>query len=379
MLHLNLRRLPSLAGLLLAGAALLAPAARAEVPAWGLGPFAKADAVNPIVTPDKAAVFDCPMRKAPVRWEALHTFNPAAALKDGTVYVLYRAEDDTGEMKIGGHTSRLGMAESRDGLHFTRRPTPVFFPAEDAQKANEWDGGCEDPRIVQRPDGTFVMMYTQYNRKRTHLAVASSRDLVTWQKHGPVFAKAFGGKFAAGNKSASVVTELKDGRLVAAKINGKYWMYWGEGAIRLATSDDLIDWTPLVDGQGKLVDMLRTRRGKFDSALVEAGPPAVLTSRGIVLLYNGKNDGKRGDKQLTAGAYAGGQALFDAHDPAKLLARCNDYFFKPERPYEVTGQYKAGTVFIEGLVHFQNSWFLYYGTADSRVAVATAPAGEPKH
>ena len=48
---------------------------------------------------------------------------------------------------------------------------------------------------------------------------------------------------------------------------------------------------------------------------------------------------------------------------------------KPELPYEKTGQYAAGTTFAEGLVWFHNQWFLYYGCADSLVAVATAPGG----
>ena len=42
------------------------------------------------------------MCKAPVRWQATHTFNPAAVVKDGKVYVLYRAEDDSGS-GIGGY------------------------------------------------------------------------------------------------------------------------------------------------------------------------------------------------------------------------------------------------------------------------------------
>ena len=80
------------------------------------------------------------------------------------IYVLYRAEDNSG-VGIGGHTSRLGLAESTDGLHFTRHSSPVFYPTNDAQKDNEWPGGCEDPRIVETDDGRYVLTYTQYNRK----------------------------------------------------------------------------------------------------------------------------------------------------------------------------------------------------------------------
>lgn len=128
-----------------------------------------------------------------------------------------------------------------------------------------------------------------------------------------------------------------------------------------------------MDAQGSLVPVLRPRPGHFDSALAESGPPAVLTARGLVFLYNGKNADRGGDPTLKPGTYSAGQALLDPHDPTHVLARPDRYFLTPERPYEVTGQYAAGTVFIEGLAHFQGRWWLYYGTADSMVATASAP------
>ena len=117
-----------------------------------------------MIAPRPESTFIDPILKAPAHWEALHTFNPAAIVRDGKMVVLYRAEDDSGAMEIGGHTSRLGLAESKDGIHFTRRAEPVFFPAEDDQKAREWPGGVEDPRIVESEDGTYVLTYTQWNR-----------------------------------------------------------------------------------------------------------------------------------------------------------------------------------------------------------------------
>ncbi|RYD20907.1 MAG: hypothetical protein EOP69_01610, partial [Spirochaetia bacterium] len=116
---------------------------------------------------------------------------------------------------------------------------------------------------------------------------------------------------------------------------------------------------------------LAPRQGRFDSGLAECGPPAILTPKGIVLLYNGKNaNGDSADPALKPGVYANGQALFDANDPTKLLARSDQPFFKPELSWEATGQYAAGTTFIEGLVYFNEKWFLYYGCADSFVGVA---------
>lgn len=339
---------------------------------WEIGPFERANDVNPILFPLADTTFYCPLQHKEVKWECEHVFNPAAVVRNGKIYLLYRAEDNFGA-GIGYHTSRLGLAESQDGLHFKRCSTPVFFPASDNQFFHEWPGGCEDPRIVEKEDGSYVMMYTQWNRQIAVLAVATSPDLVNWTKHGYVFETAnegtFGRRFC---KSGSIICRCEGDRLIAAKIQGQYWMYWGEGNIHVAVSHDLISWQPLYGNNGLLINLLEPRPGKFDSALAEAGPPAILTDKGIVFIYNGKNDAHDGSSKIGPGAYAAGQALFDAQDPTKLLARTEDDFFKPEEPFETNGQYFDGTVFTQGLVHFQGQWFLYYGAADSVIGVAVA-------
>ena len=156
-------------------------------------------------------------------------------------------------------------------------------------------------------------------------------------------------------------------------------MYWGEAFVNVAVSDNLTDWTPLLAEDGSLLRVMEPRNGYFDSMLTECGPPAVLTSDGIVLIYNGKNarDGKR-DPQVSPEAYCPGEALFDAADPTRLLDRLDVPVLQPEEAFERTGQYAAGTIFSEGLVYRDGRWYLYYGCADSRVGVAICerqPAG----
>jgi len=358
------------------GLAAAASVGAADLPNWALGPFERPNHAQPVIRPDKTATFDCPWRKTEVHWEALHTFNPGAVLKDGRIQVLYRAEDDLGEMKIGGHTSRLGLGTSDDGITFERRGEPVFFPANDAQGENEWPGGCEDPRIATAPDGTFVMTYTQWNRKHVRLGIATSKDLVHWEKLGAAFR---GTAYEnLGTKSAAVVHEVKDGKLVATKINGKYWMYFGEAQVNVATSEDLLHWSPQEERPGKLRALIQPRRERFDSALTEVGPQAVRTDAGIVLIYNGKNaTNEKRDPSLRGGVYSCGQVLFDAKDPTRVLERLEKPCFKPELDWERSGQYAAGTTFAEGLVYREGRWFLYYGCADSFVGVAMADAHEP--
>ena len=186
------------------------------------------------------------------------------------------------------------------------------------------------------------------------------------------FAKAHEGRFTRiATKSASILTKLKDGKLVIDKVDGRYFMYWGEYAVHAAVSDNLTDWYPVLNEKGELRKLATPRRGYFDSQMTECGPPAVRTQAGIVLLYNGKNErGLRGDTAYAAGAYCGGQMLFDAKNPYRLIGRLDKPFFVPEAPFERSGQYVHGTVFMEGLVCHGHRLYLYYGCADSRVAVA---------
>ncbi|MFI5183195.1 MAG: glycoside hydrolase family 130 protein [Vicinamibacteria bacterium] len=347
---------------LLAAWVVAAPSAAGPVVGqpWALGPFTKR--VRPILGPSPDAVFACPMLGRQVRWEALAAYNAAAVVRDGRVFLLYRAQDPDG-------VSRLGLASSRDGLTFTRRPAPVLHPDDDAMKEYEWPGGCEDPRLVSDGKGGYVLTYTAWDKRTARVAVATSPDLVRWTKRG----LAFGGKHRnLWSKSGSIVCRWKGSECVAVKVHGHYWMLWGDTSIFAATSDDLLSWTPL-ESDATLSAVLTPRGGSFDSELVEPGPPAFLTREGILCVYNGRNlAGEAGDPRLSAGGYATGQALFAPDDPMRLLARAAESILRPELDSEMQGQV-PNVVFGEGLVMFKGHWLLYYGTADSRLAVASAP------
>lgn len=333
---------------------------------WTLLPFVKMDEVNPILKPGTGSFID-PISKKEVKWEEKDVFNPAIVMRNGKVYMLYRAQDKIG--KPGG-TSRIGLAVSTDAVHFTRMPKPVLYPDNDAFKSKEWEGGCEDPRVVQDDKGVYYMTYTAFDGKTARLFVATSTDLMHWKKHGSVFAKAYHGKYVdKWSKSGSIVSRYINGQAIATKIEGKYWMYWGDTQIFCAISFDLINWIPLEVQNGDLKVVLPTRKGKFDSDLVESGPPAMLTEKGVLLMYNSRNVPSIGDKSLPEGTYTPGEVLFHWHDPTKILSRTDHYFMKPEKPYEITGQVNQ-VCFLEGLTQFKGAWYLYYGTGDSRIAVA---------
>ena len=233
-------------------------------------------------------------------WESAGAFNPSVVAYSGKFVMLYRAQDSNG-------TSRLGYADSNDGIHFTRRPQPVFVPETDYEK----DGGVEDPRLVKFGD-TFYLTYTGYNRKDAQLCLATSKDLAHWARKG-VILPAYKGNWNVG--------WTKSGAIVPLKIAGKYWMYFlGTSSDKtdqmgLASSTDLIHWS-----EETKTPVLPRRPGQFDSRVVEPGPAPVVTRRGIVLVYNGADD------QLV---YRTGVAVFDLHDPSKVLYRSDQPIFSP--------------------------------------------------
>lgn len=330
---------------------------------WAILPFNKVDSVNPVLTAG-VLEFRCPVLGKSVKWEEKDVFNPAAVVKQDKIYLLYRAED-----KIGKHagTSRIGLAVSEDGLHFTKMPEPVLFPDNDSLKIYEWEGGIEDPRVVESDEGTYVMTYTAYDGQIARLLLATSPDLIHWTKHGTVLNGSYKNIWS---KSGAIVARRVGSRIIAHKINGRYWMYFGDTDLFLATSEDLLHWKP-VEQNGSLQSVLQPRKKYFDSRLVESGPYALLEEDGILLIYNGMNAEQDGDPTYAKGAYCAGQALFDKNDPTRLINRLEKPFMKPDKDYEIIGQINQ-VCFLEGMVPFRDKWFLYYGTADSKIAVAVS-------
>ena len=346
---------------------------------WAFPYFEKLDSINPILEPSAELVFTDPIDNVDQRWEQRNVLNPTALVRSDSVYLLYRAQDSSG-------TSRIGMAVSSDGMHFTKRKKPVFYPDEDSMKIYEWNyrkfdpssdttgcyfcyfDGVEDPRIVKSPDGNYIMTYTSYDGKTARLSLASSPDLINWEKHGLVLKdEMYKGLWS---KAGAILAELIDGEIIAKQVDGKYWMYFGDTNIFMLHSENLIDWEPALNKEsGKIISVLHPRMGYFDSRLVEPGPYALYSEQGINLIYNSSNASNYNDGELPKYTYAAGQALFDKEKPYKLLDRTNKYFIHPDKDYEREGEVNE-VCFVEGLVYFKSKWFLYYGTADSKIAVA---------
>jgi predicted GH43/DUF377 family glycosyl hydrolase len=285
--------------------------------------FAAPPAAPPAVTIQAERLSDQPLlRPAAPPWMEAGAFNPAAIAANGKTVLLYRARDVRG-------TSRIGYAESADGLHFKPDPRPVLEPAA----AYERGGGLEDPRVL-RIGTVYYMTYTAYNRHDAQLCLATSPDLRHWSRRG-VILPAYKGAWTTG--------WTKSGAIVPQRIGGKWWMYYlgtrrdPDGKDRdymgLASSDDLLHWSDATKQP-----VLERRPGAFDDRVMEPGPPPIVTSVGILLLYNGAND------KLV---YGPGWILFDKADPRRVVARSEKPFMLPTLPWERIGTV-PNVIFLEG-------------------------------
>ncbi|CAN3377229.1 hypothetical protein DIURU_003520 [Diutina rugosa] len=305
-----------------------------------IGPFTRYEH-NPILVPDQNREF-----------ESGYLYNATAIVVDDRVWLLYRAQSTN-------KTSSVGLAWSSDGVTFTKYPKPIIYPTE------PWEakGGCEDPRIVfDYENKRFVVTYTGYDSKTARLCVAYSKDLLNWTKLPP---------FVKPSKDGEQGSEWsKSGAIFNEKVNGRYWMVYGEGNHKLAYSEDMINWT--MAGSFSNPEVFTVPRFPYESRLIEPGPaPIKLTTGQWAFLYNASTNG---DDQLglEPTTYTLSQMLVDL--PAieqGPVARLERPFMRPESDNEKNGQVDK-VVFCEGVVQFHGKWFLYYGQGDSELGVAFA-------
>ncbi|NJE05013.1 glycosidase [Thermococcus sp. M36] len=284
---------------------------------------------NPVLSPSKEG------------FDSKNTYNPAVIKHRGTFVMLYRAEAK-GE-KI---TGRIGLALSGDGINFVRHPEPVMEPEYGWEKV-----GVEDPRVV-RVGKTYYMTYTGYDGRVARLCIATSKNLLSWKKHGVVFEEFPFEKNGKPNwtKSGAILTE----KMESGPFRGHYIMYFGDSNVWLAYSKDLIHWE-------YEPEPVLTPRGY----LVEPGPAPLVLEEGILLIHN-EAFWMGGDLIYTVQA-----ALFDREDPRKLLWRTERPLLEPEFEWEKKG-WVDNVVFAEAMVEHGGKMYLYYGGSDRYVGLAVS-------
>ncbi len=283
--------------------------------------------LNPIINPsDLPYPCDC-------------VCNPAAMIVDGETLMLLRVIDQQG-------SSHITVARSRDGISDWRiESEPLMAPTDKNLPYEVY--GCEDPRMVYLEDrGEYAITYTGYSSLGAGICIASTKDFKTVQRYGLVIAP-----------------NNKDAALFPRKIGGRYWMLHRPtlGSLEhiwLTESQDLIYW-------GRPWMIIEERGGPWwDGEKVGAGPPPIETSEGWLLLYHGV-------KQTSHGPiYRVGLALLDLEDPRKVIKRLPRWIFGPKTEYEATG-FIPGVVFPTGAVVKGDELWMYYGAADTRIALAT--------
>lgn len=270
-------------------------------------------------------------------------FNPGVAELGEQTVLVARVEDRSG-------VSHLSVARSADGLtNWEIDPEPSLAPDPDSY-AEIW--GLEDPRITQVGDEYFIV-YTGFSEGGPLVCLAKTTDFVSFERLGvlmppedkdaALFPQTFGGRWALIHRPVPAGS-------------------FGEGThIWISFSPDLRHW-----GDHKV--LIDARRGpRWDATKVGLGPPPVLTEYGWLLMYHGV-------RSTAAGAiYRLGLALADRHDPGRLILRSSEWVFGPEADYERAGDV-SGVVFPCGWIVDRDTQTvrLYYGAADTAIAVATA-------
>lgn len=269
-------------------------------------------------------------------------FNPGATLlPDGTTLLLCRVEDRRGH-------SHFCVARSANGVdNWTIDPEPTLVGDPEHFPEELW--GIEDPRITYVQElSKYAVVYTAYTRDGPGVSLALTEDFHDFERYGVI-----------------MPPEDKDAALLPHRI-GDQWalIHRPVSAPRahmwMSYSRDLRHW-----GNHKI--MLEARRGAWwDANKIGLSPPPIETPTGWLVIYHGV-------RQTAAGSiYRLGLALFDLQTPEICLKRSDEWVFGPQQSYEQRGDVD-NIVFPCGytLGPDGDAIRLYYGAADTRIALAT--------
>jgi len=274
-------------------------------------------------------------------------FNPGATLlQDGTTLLLCRVEDRRG-------ISHLSAARSLNGVDgWTIDPHPTLAPDPTRHPEELW--GVEDARITWVPElGQYAVLYTAFSQRGPGVSLALTRDFREFERFGMI-----------------LKPEDKDAALLPRRIGDSWALIHrpvrpNDANIWIAYSSDLRRW------ESDHV-MLEARAGAWwDANKIGLSPPPIETPLGWLVLYHGV-------RVTGAGClYRIGLALFDLETPERCLKRGEEWVFGPEQPYETFGDV-GNVVFPCGttLAPDGDTLRIYYGGADSCVALATASLKE---
>ena len=324
-------------------------------------------------------------------FEVEGVLNPASGRDpDGRLWLLPR-------LVAAGNVSRIGRAEVivEDGVPTgVRRAGIALAPDAGWERAHN-HGGVEDPRTTWIGLlGLHVMTYVAYGPLGPRLALATSPDLHTWTRLGPMhftFDPTLDtdlNLFA--NKDAVFFPDPvpgPDGRPAFAMLHRPMWdLSWvrpGEGTYLpaglidprpgiwisyVAVEDVNRDHHRLVElGQHRLV---ARPEHDFETVKIGAGPPPLRVPQGWLLIHHGVT-GRLvpGWDQQQYVRYSAGAMLLDGDDPGRVIARTTTPILEPELSDERHGTV-PNVVFPTAIERIGERTFVFYGMADAKIGVA---------
>jgi predicted GH43/DUF377 family glycosyl hydrolase len=283
-------------------------------------------------------------------YRANTVFNAGATLlQNGETLLLVRVEDRRG-------ISHLTAARSHDGkTRWVIDSLPTFVPDPDNHPEEVW--GIEDPRItwVEELD-QFAVVYTSYSTSGPLVSLATTRDFQTFERKGPV-----------------MPPDDKDAALFPRRFAGRWALIHRPiGSFPANRANIWISFSPDLKHWGDHAVVLEARRGAWwDANKIGLSPQPIETSEGWLLIYHGV-------RITPAGClYRLGLALLDLDDPTKVVRRGDEWVFGPEEAYERVGDV-GDVVFPCGVTHNEatDEVCLYYGAADTAIALATGKLSE---
>lgn len=270
-------------------------------------------------------------------------FNPAAIAYDGETLLLVRVEGMDG-------LSHFTVARSRDGKTGWRiDSSPTLQPDHESFPEEVW--GIEDPRIVQLDElGEYGIVYTSFSFQGPSVSLALTKDFRTFRRKGLI-----------------MIPDNKDASLFPRRINERWALLHRPVQVYAERAHIWISYSPDLKHWGDHTVVMEAKKGGWwDACKVGIGPQPLETSEGWLVIYHGV-------RQTAAGyIYHVGLALLDLDDPRKVIRRTRDWVFGPKEEYERVGDV-PGVVFPCGVVMNEDDELrIYYGAADTNVALATA-------
>lgn len=307
---------------------------------------AKRSIHNPILVPNRDHY-----------WEEFATFNMCPIKRGNTWYGLYRAISAHDSMNLQQQISSIGIATSKDGIHFEDRKP--FITAQE-----EFDiHGCEDPRVTFF-EGKYYIFYTALSRypfgpESIKVGVAVSEDL-----------KQVNERHLVTPFNAKAMT------LFPERINGKIVVIFSfhtdspPSKICIAKCDnieqlwDVSFWENWLNEKDKYAIDL----GIAQPDHLEIGAPPIKTKHGWMLIYSHIQNyfGTPEHFDLIFGIEA---LLLDLDNPTKIVGRTKGPILVPEESYEMSG-YVGNVIFPSGVILDKDTLRIYYGAADTTTCVA---------